>query len=102
MIRNSPKFILKTLNLSQTQWLKTLPVRCLSTEGKQLVNVVINDKTGFATVTLNRKPVNGLSLELVEELSKTLDDLESNKTRGAILTSVRNTVFVVCYLQKKC
>jgi len=93
MIRNSSKFILKTLNLSQTQWIKTLSVRCMSAEASKLVTVNINDKTGVATVTLNRKPVNGLSLELFEALSNTLDDLENNKTRGAILTSACSTVF---------
>lgn len=58
-----------------------------------LVNVKVNDKTGIALVSMNRKPVNALSLELFEALSTTLDDLESNKTRGAILTSECSTVF---------
>lgn len=52
-----------------------------------LVNVEVNDKTSIALVTTNRKPVNGLNMDTFKELSTTLDDLENNKIRGAILTS---------------
>lgn len=66
-----------------------MPLRCFSVQTNQLVNVDVNEKTGIAIVTMNRKPVNGLSLELFQALSNTLDGLESNKSRGVILTSVR-------------
>lgn len=89
MIRNTAKLAIKTLDVSKTQWAHKLPLRYFSAETNQLVNVEVNDQTGIATVTMNRKPVNGLSLEMFEAFSKTLDDLESNKSRGAILTSVR-------------
>lgn len=89
MIRNYAKIAFKTLDLSKTQWAHKLPIRSFSAGANQLVNVWVNDQTGIATVTMNRKPVNGLSLELFEALSKTLDDLENNKCRGVILTSVR-------------
>lgn len=88
MIRNSSKLVLKALNLSKTQLVPKLPARCFSSETNKLVKVEVNDQTGIALVTMNRKPVNGLNLELFEALSNTLDDLENNKTRGAILTSV--------------
>lgn len=55
----------------------------------QLTKVDVNDKTGVAVVTLNRPPVNGLNLELLTSINKVIDDLENNKCRGMILTSVR-------------
>uniref|UniRef100_A0A182URU8 Uncharacterized protein n=1 Tax=Anopheles merus TaxID=30066 RepID=A0A182URU8_ANOME len=53
----------------------------------KLVITEVDDKTGYATVTLNRPPVNSLSLELLQAISQTLDDLQNNKSRGMILTS---------------
>lgn len=89
MIRKSTQTVLKTLILSTRQWNQRLHVRNLSVGANPLVDVEVDGKSGIAVVTMNRKPVNGLSLELIEALSNTLDDLENNKTRGAILTSVR-------------
>jgi hypothetical protein len=54
-----------------------------------LIKVDVDDKTGFATVSLNKMPVNSLDAEFMREISKTFKDLEVNRTRGAILTSVR-------------
>jgi len=85
--------VFKTLILKRIEWARKLPVRSFSVGTKPLVDVEVNDKTGIALVTMNRKPVNGLNLELFEALSKTLDDLENNKSRGAILTSECATVF---------
>lgn len=51
--------------------------------------VDVDDKTGIATVSLNKKPVNSLDAGFMREISKTFKDLEVNRTRGAILTSVR-------------
>lgn len=67
-------------------------MRCLSSGATNLVNVDVNDKTGIAVVTLNRPPVNSLNLELLTDFSNTLDDLESNKSKGMILTSVGHSV----------
>lgn len=84
MIRNSIKLISrKIIHTSQYN-----SIKCLSSGATNLVNVDMNDKTGIAVVTLNRPPVNSLNLELLQEISKTLDDLESNKSKGMILTSV--------------
>lgn len=84
MIRTSTKIAFNTF--------MTLPkasVRYFSVASNPLINVEVNDQNGIAYVTLNRKPVNGINLELFEGLSTTLDDLENNKTRGMILTSVK-------------
>lgn len=67
--------------------------RSCSNASDKLVITEVNDKTGYATVTLNRPPVNSLNLELLTALSNTLDDLLNNKSRGMILTSSSKTVF---------
>jgi hypothetical protein len=58
-----------------------------------LILVDVNDKTGYSVVTLNSPPVNSLNLELLTAFRSTLDDLEKNKSRGMILTSVCVKVF---------
>lgn len=67
--------------------------RSCSNASDKLVLVGVDDKTGYATVTLNRPPVNSLNLELLTAFSETLDDLQNNKSRGMILTSSSNSVF---------
>lgn len=59
----------------------------------KLVITEVDEKSGYATVTLNRPPVNSLNLELLKEISVALDELQNNKSRGMILTSSSNTVF---------
>ncbi|XP_055596907.1 enoyl-CoA delta isomerase 1, mitochondrial-like [Uranotaenia lowii] len=59
----------------------------------KLVLTEVDDKTGYATVTLNRPPVNSLNLDLLKAISETLDDLQNNKSRGMILTSSSKSVF---------
>lgn len=59
----------------------------------KLLNIVNNEKTGISVVSMQRLPVNGLNLELLEVLGKTFDDLEKSKSRGMILTSESPTVF---------
>lgn len=73
-------------------------VRCLSSSPK-LVDVQVNEKTGISTVTMQRPPVNALNLELFKELYSVFTDLESDKSRGVILTSVSFTrdFFVTVY-----
>lgn len=81
----------KSLNVRAIQCVSNSLVRCQSTAadaGTDLVQVEVNDKTGFSIVTLNRPPVNSLNLELLSAISKTLDDLANNRSRGMILTSV--------------
>lgn len=65
-------------------------VRCQSTSVNRFVQVDVNDKNGIATVSLNRKPVNALSLEVFKEFCGVMDDLEKDSVRGMILKSVRS------------
>lgn len=60
---------------------------------EKLVDVAVNEETGISTVTMQRLPVNSLSLELLQELSTIFDSLEKDKSRGMILTSAASTVF---------
>lgn len=81
----------------------TLPlIRKYSSE-KKLVDTIVNDNTGIAVVTMQRLPVNSLNLDLITELSSTIDQLEINKSRGLILTSVSvgtiNYIFVIILMQ---
>lgn len=62
-------------------------LRAYSTHSN-LLKVSINDKSGVATVSMNSLPVNSLNVELLSALSGTLKELETNKSRGLILTSV--------------
>lgn len=54
----------------------------------KLTTVEVNDKTGIATLTMNRAPVNGLNLELLTSITQSIQEIEGNKSRGLILTSV--------------
>lgn len=79
----------RQVNVCSVKCAATQLVRHQSTAPKELVQVDVNGTTGFATVTMNRAPVNSLNLDLLSAISKTLDDLQNNKSRGMILTSVR-------------
>ncbi|GLH07942.1 SFRICE_002345 [Gryllus bimaculatus] len=59
----------------------------------KLVDIAVDDKTGIATVTLQRPPVNSLNLELLEQFISALQAVEDNKSSGMILTSASPTVF---------
>ncbi|KAH8412000.1 hypothetical protein KR222_006173 [Zaprionus bogoriensis] len=59
----------------------------------KLTTVEVNDKTGIATLTMNRPPVNGLNLELLRDLHQSIEEIEGNKSRGLILTSSNPTIF---------
>ncbi|KAG8236577.1 hypothetical protein J437_LFUL015763 [Ladona fulva] len=67
--------------------------RQYSSASDKFVDVQLNDDTGVATVTMQRPPVNGLNLELLQQLSSALDKLEGSKCNGMILTSSSPTVF---------
>ncbi|KAM8717649.1 hypothetical protein ACLKA7_004359 [Drosophila subpalustris] len=66
--------------------------RHMSTATK-LTTVEVNDKTGIATLTMNRPPVNGLNLELLRDIHQSIEEIEDNKSRGLILTSSNSTIF---------
>lgn len=67
--------------------------RQLSSASK-LTTIEVNDKTGIATLTMNRPPINALNVELLQDLHKSIQDIESNKSRGLILTSVRPLTYL--------
>lgn len=66
--------------------------RKFSSEAK-LVTVKVDDKSGVATLTLQRPPVNSLNLDLLREVSSSLTEVEKARCRGLILTSNADTVF---------
>lgn len=53
-----------------------------------LVNLSVDDKTGIATLELNRPPVNSLNTALLQDISTALTDISKNRSKGLILTSV--------------
>lgn len=52
--------------------------------------VEINDKNGIATLSMNSKPVNSMTLNFFKDFCEKLDLLEKEKVKGMILTSVSN------------
>jgi enoyl-CoA hydratase/carnithine racemase len=52
------------------------------------VTVVVDNKTGFTILSLNRPPLSSFTLELLKELNEALDNVERSQTKGVILTSV--------------
>lgn len=62
-----------------------------------LVDVSVDGSSGIATLTLQRAPVNSLNLDLCKTLLAAIQDVEKNKSRGIILTSV---IFLL--LKTKC
>ncbi|XP_058820014.1 enoyl-CoA delta isomerase 1, mitochondrial-like [Topomyia yanbarensis] len=73
--------------------LSTRPLSGRVKQSESLVLTKIDSNTGYAEVTLNRAPVNGLNLELLETLGNTMDNLEREKVKGMILTSFSDKVF---------
>ncbi|XP_059489535.1 enoyl-CoA delta isomerase 1, mitochondrial-like [Neocloeon triangulifer] len=60
----------------------------------KLVELSFNDKTGIATVSMNRPPVNAFDRGHFLALQETLQKLEDNKEcRGMILASSRDNIF---------
>lgn len=79
-------------NLLTKKCIRTLSERCLSTSvarHNRLVNLSVDDKTGIATLEMNRPPVNSLNTPLIQDISNALDEVAKNRSKGLILTSVR-------------
>lgn len=94
MIRNSVNLISTRFIGRTASQFNRIASRCMSSGANNgLVSVDLNEKTGISVVTLNRPPVNSLNLELLKDIASTLDDLESSRSRGMILTSSSKTVF---------
>ncbi|KAG5675603.1 hypothetical protein PVAND_005495 [Polypedilum vanderplanki] len=60
---------------------------------KDLVLIDVNDKSGYAVLSLNKPPVNSLNKELFLALSDALILMETNNTRGVILSSTSPNTF---------
>ncbi|CAH2090944.1 unnamed protein product [Euphydryas editha] len=67
-------------------------IRAMSSQGGPLVDLTV-DNDGVAILTMQRPPVNSLNLDLLKEISKSLDEVAKNKSKGLILTSSSPTVF---------
>lgn len=66
---------------------------CRSYSSASLVNVKVDETKGVAVVSLDKPPVNSLSLEMIQSITQTLTELEKNKCRGLILTSASPKIF---------
>lgn len=67
--------------------------RFSSTSDSKDIGVSVNEKTGVATVKLQRAPVNSLNTEFLKNIETTLNTLEKEKARGLILTSGLPNIF---------
>lgn len=54
----------------------------------KLTTIEVDDRSGIATLSMNLPPVNTLTMELMHDLIDSINQIESNKSRGLILTSV--------------
>lgn len=61
--------------------------------GTKLVVLQVDDKTGYATMEMQRPPVNSLNLDLITDITTGLEECKINKCRGVILTSKNEGVF---------
>ncbi|XP_017032780.1 enoyl-CoA delta isomerase 1, mitochondrial [Drosophila kikkawai] len=59
----------------------------------KLTTIEVDDKSGIATLSMNLAPVNTLTMELMHDLIESINQIESNKSRGLILTSSNDKVF---------
>lgn len=75
-------------------------IRAMSSKGP-LVDLTV-DNDGVAIMTLQRPPVNSLNLDLLREMSTSLDEVTKNKSRGMILTSVSENVVILSNKIEKC
>lgn len=76
-----------------SRWLLANNIRYQSSSAAQkLIEVDINETTGVSVVSLCRKPVNSLSLELFKDFCGVMDDLEREKVRGMVLKSVSTSI----------
>lgn len=57
-----------------------------------LVDISV-DNSGIATLTMQKQPVNSLSLDMIQDLIKALDEIENQKYKGVVLTSCLPKVF---------
>jgi len=77
---------------SSSKLFSTVAADTAESAEKALVKVDINADDRIATLTLNRAPVNSLSLEMNEAISAAIKEVESNrKVQGMVLSSSNPT-----------
>ncbi|XP_063700523.1 enoyl-CoA delta isomerase 1, mitochondrial-like [Culicoides brevitarsis] len=84
MIRKST---LKVAHLAQ------ILTKRLCSSSSSMLNVKIDEKTEIAILEFNRPPVNSLSLEFSQEITRKIDELTKNRANGFIITSALDKVF---------
>ncbi|XP_015363911.1 PREDICTED: enoyl-CoA delta isomerase 1, mitochondrial-like [Diuraphis noxia] len=60
---------------------------------QSMLQSTVDEKSGIATVTMNKPPVNSLNLEFLDAINTQLNKLQKDKIRGMILTSGLQKVF---------
>lgn len=65
---------------------KQLNLRAMSSQGP-LVNLTLGNDS-ISIMTLQRPPVNIMNLKLLHEMNQALNEIEKNKCKGLIITSV--------------
>ena len=65
-----------------------------SSQAKPLVGVSV-DNEGIATLQLQRAPVNSFNFKLLQELHDSVCEVEKNKCKGLVLTSVSLSFFYI-------
>ncbi|XP_014100302.3 enoyl-CoA delta isomerase 1, mitochondrial [Bactrocera oleae] len=68
----------------------------------QFTTLSVDDKTGIATLTLNRPPANALNAAFMGEIARSIKELEQSKCRGLILTSSSEHIFCAGLDLKEC
>jgi hypothetical protein len=77
---------LQKFNLNAFRAFSVMPN--VQTTPEDLVLIDVDEKSGFATLSLNRPPVNSLNKEVYTAISDALTQMERNKSRGVIMSSV--------------
>nr|XP_003702020.1 PREDICTED: enoyl-CoA delta isomerase 1, mitochondrial-like isoform X1 [Megachile rotundata]XP_012137726.1 PREDICTED: enoyl-CoA delta isomerase 1, mitochondrial-like isoform X1 [Megachile rotundata]XP_012137727.1 PREDICTED: enoyl-CoA delta isomerase 1, mitochondrial-like isoform X1 [Megachile rotundata]XP_012137728.1 PREDICTED: enoyl-CoA delta isomerase 1, mitochondrial-like isoform X1 [Megachile rotundata] len=70
-----------------------IPLYATYSTNSKLVEVIHENETGIATISMANPPVNSLSKELLNALNKSLMDVQQKQCSGVILTSSLPTVF---------
>lgn len=79
----------RNIQISAVRYLSSTTINNGTKQQFKMVNLTIDEKTGIATLELNRPPVNTLNTALLQDISSALTEVEQNQSKGMILTSVR-------------
>ena len=85
-----PAFLMQSCQLGGKSRLLQQQIRMASTA--PLVKIETNEKNGIGLVSLNRPPVNSLSLEFINAIIESIDKCEK-ENRGLIMTSDNPSIF---------